>query len=1688
MISLEDYLAESETLDKPEPKAIKDVGLATTFGPQEGHPQGHFDNTELVDDDSAGNAIAGTFAGIGVELGAGLGATAYLKYAALGRKVLALGRAGKLAAGAQAATGAGVGTGAVTFAVSEAAIWGASNFLGQKTRQAFGIQEDLSAAEMLAASLFGVGVVARQADKIFKLGDGVNDLKAWKDISGTLGNKRAFLSGASLGIAETALRQELEQLMNEDANRNAYEYLFAGVLGGGLNTVFNAWARGGSWGVEQMDTLSKRTLKTNQEAIDSVKNEMKGVKDPRQRRRMRKRLVELEKAHRNLQDFDDYVQKTKTAQEALDNRKTDNNEVSEEDLKAEQARRESEMPPPASKGAPKGEAYTKENVVGVKTNTIQKLVEVDRAAEGVGVSDVKSIEELGESLKKEGFKEPITITYDPATGKALITDGNTRLAAAIQAGIEDVPIVVNRQYNLFREGYEVAGARPPVKIAEPNTELGEGGLKYSTQGLKDILEPTPPPTEQPRIPEPEEPTPKTPEEPEVIRDKEEIVTDEEEGEFTFGKEQDDVLEAIKESEADIRVLGGKNFTTVAPNIGRRLKPRQERLTVDIDSKVKALVRKRQAGEDVTADDIAALKADVYLLRRMNDTLDLVETNGGRSLQGLSGDAAKYGKYITEYSSRSYAQRAALIRFQNTLDVLSSGKIKDMRNTIDALDEYVGIPEKFGLTGRFRFGKIEDVRAELDDMEWNDVKKMAKAYNDELPEGAERIKLSGKGVTRESIKDKVAALAQSQQNVTQVKARVNKTLQKLEKTLTEIRSRHFTTETSTPIDGPAPVDKYGKEIVDEANSTAVAEATRKAFEEDADVRRLRAQIKYYKDSIDDLDRIEKLEADLTELAEIEGRGVISEIEQKILKKYKISPPQVKTKVTELKTKIAESKKRMRDKINDVRKVEKERETAQIYQDYEDMLSAALDLAPTSKFLKVLQTGNTWRKMNLINQLPSILAGVPTAGYAVVREGVVRPFVTAVRQFTGTDKDSSLAFALAADEAMGFWTGFFSANGIKDAAKRAFKEGRDPTTGHLTRFADDFRTRTTLEGTIQRAKRKQVTEADSKQALDSLSGKVFNIANITNLFSVGIRGIGVLDAVTKRQMIQGTLIGQSRKQARLELHGKPGISEKQINDRAEEIYNAKWKDDDGLQVLDVLGDHEQFVDDIQESILLARQHMDPELIHKDFGDKIINMIKEASGSSEEAELLVGMFMPYISVPIKGAYIGLRLTAPVNFLQARYANPYERKIAKLEEGLNLYTQAKEKARLELGKENISENSRKVQEGIIKDADDALEKAKIKRATLERYAENYTQNAVMSDVVAFGLFSAGYAMALQGNMTGSLNWMTQDQREKAKLQPFMGMNMDYRAASPLAIPLAMGADLAHYLKARNEGVLKDTQNIPMMFASTMITLTQEVPLFTGMKSLQKLASGGPGTKASELSKILASYAPVPAQLRKTFQAVELAGGDRTIGDLRGASFTDRFLYGAIGKKPTNRKTNRFGEDIEGTHTVFTTTISRQLPRRAQEIDTKFERILSTDVYNQIGNPPESFIGQRMDKFIDDEGVTLRYAFMKKVETMRVSVDGKRKMTLKEAVEKLIGSRSWERLYDVEEYERTKSGQPYNEGLRQLNALLNKYYDAIELKLSRDKSFMKRFVGQDNETLDKTLKFEKDIPFVRKSLNLKFN
>ena len=171
---------------------------------------------------------------------------------------------------------------------------------------------------------------------------------------------------------------------------------------------------------------------------------------------------------------------------------------------------------------------------------------------------------------------------------------------------------------------------------------------------------------------------------------------------------------------------------------------------------------------------------------------------------------------------------------------------------------------------------------------------------------------------------------------------------------------------------------------------------------------------------------------------------------------------------------------------------------------------------------------------------------------------------------------MATELALDRFTGFWGAFFTNDGLMETARRSFKDGGDPTSGAASKFASDFKGRMTLEGSISRAKRRAVSAAESKEALDATTATAYSLGKLNQLFSIGVRGIGTLDAVTKRQLVQGTLMGKAKENARLSLRSvNPAATEDEIAAEASKIYKSLWKDDNGLAVLGELGEYELLI---------------------------------------------------------------------------------------------------------------------------------------------------------------------------------------------------------------------------------------------------------------------------------------------------------------------------------------------------------------------------------------------------------------------------------------------------------------------------------------------------------------------------------
>ena len=88
------------------------------------------------------------------------------------------------------------------------------------------------------------------------------------------------------------------------------------------------------------------------------------------------------------------------------------------------------------------ETNTGYQIEWVKLSELKKYREFNRLdpkAQGVEVSR-KTIEELKKSIKEKGFTDPILLSYNPDTGKAIVDEGNHRLIAAEQLGLDSVPV------------------------------------------------------------------------------------------------------------------------------------------------------------------------------------------------------------------------------------------------------------------------------------------------------------------------------------------------------------------------------------------------------------------------------------------------------------------------------------------------------------------------------------------------------------------------------------------------------------------------------------------------------------------------------------------------------------------------------------------------------------------------------------------------------------------------------------------------------------------------------------------------------------------------------------------------------------------------------------------------------------------------------------------------------------------------------------------------------------------------------------------------------------------------------------------------------------------------------------------------------------------------------------------------
>ena len=170
------------------------------------------------------------------------------------------------------------------FVGAEATIWATSNYFGQSIRKAYGVQDKIYAGELISTAVFGsFAQPIEQGMEAFKIGnrlikstkwkisDGLVDLGAWKAREVVIKGVPKMVSGATLGLAESALRQELAiQVFEDQESRNAWDYLISTGAGAGINSLFGIFSKTGAWGRTQATTLSQRAVDRMGEAIELI--------------------------------------------------------------------------------------------------------------------------------------------------------------------------------------------------------------------------------------------------------------------------------------------------------------------------------------------------------------------------------------------------------------------------------------------------------------------------------------------------------------------------------------------------------------------------------------------------------------------------------------------------------------------------------------------------------------------------------------------------------------------------------------------------------------------------------------------------------------------------------------------------------------------------------------------------------------------------------------------------------------------------------------------------------------------------------------------------------------------------------------------------------------------------------------------------------------------------------------------------------------------------------------------------------------------------------------------------------------------------------------------------------------------------------------------------------------------------
>jgi hypothetical protein len=1694
--------------------------------------------TIAEDEISQGQYITGTAISAVGEMGLGLYGThklhqsqKYLRWINNAKKLSVVG----LASPDPATTASGV----IGLAASEAAVWGVSNFIGQSIRKAYGIQDSYSAGESIASSVFGIGLVTKTADKVFRLSaPSLASAKAWKGKELVVNGTKTFVSGAALGFAESALRQEVEAHLN-GTDRNVYDYMFSSVAGGSFNTIFSVWARTGKWGrnkatdviASAKENLEAKKVELQQqvkEAEESLAPEVAygfggAVATAAKSSSKHQALQQIKDIEQSQAILDDSIAEMIEANKVLSKQEVEPAVKEEPDVEVEDVTKqleesepivvrdeEPEVDEPTVVKEDVVEAPKRErNVDDAREDTLDDLIEriknidttpesgtlsieaprINREGKKIADANIQRMNDLIRAFVKNPSDKNIAqamlneIKFSRSFNRNVTDWLNTtggRLVQSQRGDAEDFAWAT--KYSIRAQLQDEALARLQATL-EAKTRGVIDGDEADIQGMFDEYLAIPEELKKRRRPKP-----------------------------TVVKEDDEIQEAFKEPKVEEEVDVEKQPTDKAEQsllkrkkkLQERLKELQERfgdpakLTTDQKKQLQddpdiADLKERIKFYDAAEKDFLEVKRLEAELAKVSE-LDVAPIGEQREAVTPKPKAptkratkaaelrSKIAKVKTNIKQRladiDKARREMDEEFQaEKAEQAFQKKINTLQTELDELRATFGKePEELvpaapkekdprvkDLEDKIKFYK--DAQSEVRRIKELEAERARLLEIETGPLGRQRAEVEAKPTGPKKAPGRVQELTK---DIADLRKNMRNRVQEIDRARVEMSDEFKAEKLRKAYENKR--DKLQKELdglrsrfakIDEQEKAAGLKLSK---EKDPRIKELEEKVKYYKEAEVEARAVVKLEQELARVADIEGRAIVGELRKEVAPTPKGPTKTLKSKL--LQQKIAESKKRMRQKLSDLdrarKEIEEERLNVKAFKELEESFYKALEKDTASWLSKGWGYVKMARQLSLIDQLPSVFAGLPTGVGAVVKQ-FYRPLTNFL--YNAHNVALPVRKRLAMADAAGAFKILSDTKGLWAEMRRTFAENVSAVDSRAGRMSDEINPTSLKRGEHSLVSRAYKSAERRVQALENTSNWFTNTiknGQFWQLWTLGVRGIQTLDSAFKRQLIKGRLHAEAHKKAILEFPDDPVKAQK----RALELYDGAWRDSDGLSVLNDAHEFEDTVNQIREELLFAADG-DLEDIPINGAEKIIRGIKKLTNDNGALSALIDAFLPYVGVPIRAVYRGARFSLSPALAAGsvtpgvrRFANPFSGKIKELDIKLKeQYNRLRNIDDPKL-KEDINEE--------IKDLTRRKNQAEERRL---RYNEDILTDSMLST----SLYAIGGIAAFNGMATGSLEWLTPDQRRKNKLQSFSMMGSDYSAALPWSFPIALAADLMTWNKIKKEEretgqtILTKDQTWDFVLGQSFKKLAEAMPLAQGVETAQEIAKFEGDVTRNALSRLVASYVPIPAQARKITQTVLQDG----VPDLRGQGYWDRIAYSVLGAGAINLKTDLLGEDLESTHTWVTQTVIRQAPRK--ELDrTRFEEIVASDTHGNIeGKDPMIATRLNMVDFVDDDGMTLAYSFdqrlkrqlvkIKKIEGIK-GITGKR-MTINQAVNSLITNTSWMEKYN-KGFQITETGKYANEGLLALNSLLNQFYNQTKKDILKDKAFLASFINEDEDTL----------------------